>query len=88
MDEFQVAATPAAARQLNALPERIQSEFREAFQLLAQSPFRARPGLDVEKMSGTETCKLRRGHYRGIFRVDGREIVFLRFGHRSTVYRA
>ncbi len=84
---FRVMATPAACRQLAALPTQMQARFRAAFELLEGNPFRSRPGLDVAKMEGDETYRLHIGRFRGIFRVDGPDIVFLRFGHRSIVYR-
>jgi mRNA-degrading endonuclease RelE of RelBE toxin-antitoxin system len=87
MPPFIVQVSPAAAKQFRGLPAGTQARFAAAFERLASDPFRARPGLDVSKMEGGPTYRLRIGNFRGIFQVEGASVVFTRFGHRSTVYR-
>jgi mRNA interferase RelE/StbE len=86
MDRFRVIVVRAAARELESLPEHVQERFGRVFDRLQEDPFRARPGVDVLKMQGG-TYRVHVGRYRGIFRISGSDVVFLRFGHRSTVYR-
>ena len=88
MGRFSVAATPAAAKQFKGLPAGVKDRFQATFAALGEDPARRRPGLDVKPLKGAPgSYRLRVGHYRGIFKVTGKEILFTRFGHRSTIYR-
>lgn len=88
MGRFSIAATPAAAKQFKGLPAGVKNRFRAAFEALAEDHARRRPGLDVRPLRGAPgSYRLRVGTYRGIFMVTGKEILFTKFGHRSTVDR-
>lgn len=87
MPSFTIVASPAAARQFKGLPSHARDRFLAAFPLLEDDPHTPRPGLHIEKMTDRQTWRLRIGRFRGIFRIDGREVVFLRFAHRGEVYR-
>jgi mRNA-degrading endonuclease RelE of RelBE toxin-antitoxin system len=79
-----VSATPAAARQFDRLPADVRQRFLLAFDALVKDPF----SKDVAPLHGVlGSFRLRVGSYRGIFHAAGDEVVFTRFGHRSTVYR-
>ena len=86
MDPFRIIIVPAAAREFNDLPMHVQERFKQVFNRLEDNPFRPRPGLDVIKMQGGG-YRVHVGHYRGGFILEGRDVVFWRFGHRSTFYR-
>ncbi len=59
-----------------------------AFAKLQEDPWTARPGCHTEPLEGLPKArKLRVGQYRGIYEIDGFELLFTRFGHRSNVYR-
>ncbi|HJQ93198.1 MAG TPA: type II toxin-antitoxin system RelE/ParE family toxin [Candidatus Thermoplasmatota archaeon] len=88
MPGFQVSATPAAARDFDRLPPSAAARFRAAFDHLRKDPWTPRPGCHVEPLEGIPRArKLRIGVYRGIYEVQGTDVVFTRFGHRSKVYR-
>jgi len=83
-----IVFTEAAQRQLEALPDSVHKRLARVVPLLLAEPFRPRPGLDVKPLTGHQGLwRLRIGHYRGIYCLDGSTLRFLRFGHRSTVYR-
>lgn len=83
---YVVTIATSAARELDNLPAHIQSRFQAAFTLLQDNPFRPRAGLDVIKMHGG-AYRVHVGSYRGMFMLQGNEVAFFRFGHRSTIYR-
>ncbi len=71
------------------LPRSIRRPFDMGRSELERSPFRSVPGiLDVRALQGG------RGHwtmrvrgYRGLYRVDDHEVVFVAFRPRPTAYR-
>jgi addiction module RelE/StbE family toxin len=78
---------PSAEREFRRLPREVQRRFAEAFELLAEDPTRARPGLDVRPLRGVKGAwRLRIGDYRGIYEIAPGNVRFTRFGHRSNVY--
>lgn len=85
---FRVVLKPSASKELAALPRHIQVRFARVVHELESDPFRCRSKLDVLRMQGAPArYRLRLGDHRGIFEVEGDVVRFLRFGHRSTVYR-
>jgi mRNA interferase RelE/StbE len=87
LPSFQVLFTSSAEREFRALPREIQERFASTFELLRENATQGRPGCDVRRLSGIAAAwRLRVGDYRGIYALVGEEIIFTRFGHRSTVY--
>lgn len=76
----------SAERELARLPRDVQERFAKAFEEMAKDP-RPRPGLDTKPLRGMKGAwRLRIGSYRGIFEMEGGQVRFTRFGHRSNVY--
>jgi mRNA-degrading endonuclease RelE of RelBE toxin-antitoxin system len=69
------------------MPRAYVEKFSVAFShIQAEGP--AAPALDSHPLSGGRALwTLRIGPYRGIFRWDGDEARFIRFGHRRSVYQ-
>ncbi|HEX9708736.1 MAG TPA: type II toxin-antitoxin system RelE/ParE family toxin [Candidatus Thermoplasmatota archaeon] len=87
MCAFVVLFTSSAEREFRRLPNDVQSRFSDAFGLLEVDPRRRRAGCDVRMLSGVANAwRLRVGDYRGIYAVEGDDVVFTRFGHRRSIY--
>lgn len=79
--------SPEETRSLGKLPHPYLERFDEAFSLIEASGPSA-PPLDSHPLSGgLRLWTLRIGPYMGIFRWDGEEARFIRFGHRRSVYQ-
>jgi mRNA-degrading endonuclease RelE of RelBE toxin-antitoxin system len=79
--------SPAADRTFSVLPKRARDRFNAAFAVLEEEGVRRLPGLDVRQMRNYRNVwRIRIGDYRGVFRLDGDEIRFVKFGHRRTIY--
>jgi mRNA interferase RelE/StbE len=84
---FVVLFTSSAEREFRRLPRDVKERFSDAFALLEVDPGRRRAGCDVRMLSGVANAwRLRVGDYRGIYAVEGGDVVFTRFGHRRSVY--
>jgi mRNA interferase RelE/StbE len=84
---FVVLFTSSAEREFRRLPRDVQARFSDAFARLESDPRRRRPGCDLRMLSGVANAwRLRVGDYRGIYAVEGEEVVFTKFGHRRSVY--
>ena len=82
-----VRFSPEGSRSLGNLPHLYLEKFNVAFALVEEGGPRAAP-LDSHPLSGNQRLwTLRIGPYRGIFRWDGDEARFIRFGHRRSVYQ-
>jgi mRNA-degrading endonuclease RelE of RelBE toxin-antitoxin system len=80
-------ADSIAGRSFDRLPRRIQLQFNEAFELIADQPRSRSPSLDLHQLSGYRNVwTLRIPPWRGIYAIDGSQVVFLIFGHRNNVY--
>ncbi len=86
---YSVRFTRSAASELMRLPKSIRRQFDVGFSELERSPFRSVPGiLDVHALKGGRglwTVRVR--GYRGLYRIDGHEVVFVAFRPRPTAYR-
>ena len=80
-----VVARPAA-RDLDALPEKVLHAVTELFSALAENPARLGKPLGFE-LAGLLSA--RRGPYRVIYELDEerRVVTVIAVGHRSDVYR-
>jgi mRNA interferase RelE/StbE len=84
---FVVLFTSSAEREFRRFPRDVQARFSRAFALLEVDPGRRRAGCDVRMLSGVANAwRLRVGDYRGIYAVEGDDIVFTKFGNRRSVY--
>ena len=86
---YAIRFTRSAANELMRLPRAIRHQFDAGFGELGSSPFQSVPGiLDVHALKGGRglwTMRVR--GYRGLYRVDGDEVVFVAFRPRPTAYR-
>jgi len=84
---FRLAFVATADQSFAPLPRGIQRQFDLAFDHLRQEPRLGGSELDVHQLYGYRNVwTLRIPPYRGIYVIEGREIVFVVFGHRATVY--
>jgi mRNA-degrading endonuclease RelE of RelBE toxin-antitoxin system len=80
-------ARPLAGRSFDLLPRRAQLRFNRAFGPLANHPRTASAELDVHQLAGYQNLwTLRIPPWRGIYAIDGNDVVFIVFGHRNDVY--
>lgn len=85
---YPITFKSSASKEFERLPRQVQVRFRSAMEVLAVDPLRPRPGIHIAPLQDRKPeWKLRVGHYRGIYVVEGDVIRFKRFGHRSVVYR-
>lgn len=88
---YALLASPAGQKSLDALPKLVADGLREMLQVLAETPRSRR--FDIKALQGPQRepplLRLRVGEYRVILFVDHQrqEIVVVRAGRRSTVYR-
>jgi mRNA-degrading endonuclease RelE of RelBE toxin-antitoxin system len=80
-------ARPVAGRSFDLLPRNAQLRFNQAFGLLAIHPRTPSAELDVHQLTGYRNVwTLRIPPWRGIYAIDGDDVVFIIFGHRDDVY--
>jgi len=85
--KFRLTFAPTADQSFATLPRRIQLQFDRAFGLLQQQPRTRGAELDTHQLYGYQNVwTLRIPPYRGIYAIDGGEVVLVIFGHRDTVY--
>lgn len=88
---YALFASPAAQRELDALPTVIAEGIRKVLRILADDPRTNR--LDLRPLRAVDgeppALRLRLGQYRVILRIyhDLEEIRIARIGHRRSVYR-
>jgi mRNA-degrading endonuclease RelE of RelBE toxin-antitoxin system len=84
---YRLSFAPTADHSFRRLPARIKGEFDRAFDLLAEDPTGARPGLDAHQLYGYRNVwTLRIPPFRGVYAIDGHELVWIIFGARESVY--
>ena len=83
---YQVALTPAAARQLRKLDPQSRRRIQAAIELLAADP---RPPSAIQVVGGGGEWRVRTGDYRIIYEIHDQQllIVVLGVGHRRENYR-
>ena len=83
---WSVIVAPAAARDLDRLPERAVGAAVGSFEALARNPYRVGKALHFE-LEGLWVA--RRGPYRVVYGIDEerREVNVVAVGHRADVYR-
>jgi mRNA interferase RelE/StbE len=83
---YRIEFTPKAERDFKALDWQIQRRLARRIDSLAENPY----PQGIKKLAGEEELyRLRVGHYRIIYQVQGKRLVVLviGIGHRSDVYR-
>ncbi|MBI2368710.1 MAG: type II toxin-antitoxin system RelE/ParE family toxin [Deltaproteobacteria bacterium] len=82
---YRIELTPAAQRDLAALPREMLKRVDARILTLAEDPYRG-----AKKLEGPEGfLRVRVGDYRIIYQVEGDRLVVIvvRVGHRREVYR-
>lgn len=80
-----VQYTKKAIKGIQKLPANIAEQFRTAFQEIADN----RGNWDVKKLTGREGYRLRIGGYRGIYKIEGEQVMVLVLdvGPRGGIYK-
>ena len=81
---YRLVFTRRAARDLEALEPEVRQRIGEALERYRQEPLRYARRMAYPTLGG---YRFRVGDYRVIFDMEGEEIVVLRVGHRSHIYR-
>ncbi len=81
---FRLVYTERAARDIRALDPGTKARIGHALRRLEQDPGRNSKRLTQPALG---TFRYRIGDYRVIFDILGSDLVILRVGHRSTIYR-
>jgi mRNA interferase RelE/StbE len=83
---YEVALTPAAARQLRKFDPQVRRRLQAAIELLATEP---RPPAATRLVGGNGEWRVRTGDYRIVYEVvDERLLVLvLSVGHRREIYQ-
>ncbi len=84
---FTVRLTPAFRRDLEALPERVQTTIIEAVKRLEENPFGPPPKIKKLKGRGVGQWRLEVWPYRVRYDVIGHDVVLYRVRHRKDIYR-
>lgn len=81
---YRLTYTLKAAKDISKLPKDIKDRIKKSLEKYVENPF-----LYARKMVDTSfgTYRFRIGDYRVIFDVKDDELIILRVGHRSKVYR-
>lgn len=84
---FRLTFTPTADNSFGFLQRRVQERFNQAFELLGRDPRRPGADLDVHQLYGYRNVgTLRIPPFRGIYAIDGSDVVMVVFGHRDIIY--
>jgi mRNA interferase RelE/StbE len=83
---YEVALTPAAARQLHRLDRHAQRRLQAVIDLLADEP---RPPAAKQLVGGAGQWRVRTGDFRVVYEIqDARLLVLVvAVGHRREIYR-
>jgi mRNA interferase RelE/StbE len=83
---YEVALTPAAARQLHRLDRQAQRRLQAVIDLLADEP---RPPAAKQLVGGAGQWRVRTGDFRVVYEIqDARLLVLVvAVGHRREIYR-
>jgi mRNA-degrading endonuclease RelE of RelBE toxin-antitoxin system len=85
---FKLTFAPTADQSFPSLPRWARQRFDRAFDQLEREARRARVDFDVHQLYGyTNIWTLRIPPCRGVYAIDGIEVVMVIFGHRDTVYQ-
>jgi mRNA-degrading endonuclease RelE of RelBE toxin-antitoxin system len=83
---YHLTFAPTADRSFQKLPPRVRHAFNRAFDVLEDEPTGNDPRVDVHQHYGYRNVWTRIPPYRGVYVVDGSEVVWIVFGPRASVY--
>ena len=84
---FHLTFAPTADRSFRDLPRRIQLRFDRAFDALERDPRRGNGCLNIHQLYGyLKVWTLRIPLFRGMYAIEGAEVVMVVFGLRNSVY--
>lgn len=85
MGKYRIVFRKSVARELRRIPNRDLGRILATIDSLSEEP---RPS-GVERLSGQERYRVRRGNYRIIYELNDKEVivVVVKVGHRRDVYR-
>lgn len=85
MASYNVFIKPAAAKELEHLPDKLRRQVAKRMPALAGNP--RPPGC--EKMTGDDLYRIRQGDYRVVYSIsdDVLTVLVIQIGHRRDVYR-
>ena len=84
---YEIVFKKSAAKELNALPQRVRQKILDAIQLLSLNPYTEI--LQIKKMKGADSLyRVRIQDYRVIYLVENQiiKITIIKIGHRKDVY--
>jgi mRNA-degrading endonuclease RelE of RelBE toxin-antitoxin system len=80
-------AKPIASQSFARLPRKIRFQFNAAFEGLSLQPRGRTAVFDVRQLRGYQNVwTLRISQSRGVYAIDGNEVVLIVFGPRHSVY--
>jgi mRNA interferase RelE/StbE len=85
---YEIVFKKSAAKELKALPQKVQQKIIDAVQLLAINPYTEL--LQIKKMKGAENLyRLRIQDYRLIYVIENKHIkvTVIKMGHRKEIYK-
>ena len=85
MGRYSLFIKPSAAKEIEAVPKVDRLRIIQRIQSLSDDPWP--PGH--EKLSGDDKYRVRQGHYRILYSIDGNELIVtvVRVAHRREAYR-
>lgn len=84
---YEIVFKKSAAKELQALPQKIQQKILDAVQLLSLNPYTEL--LQIKKMKGADSLyRVRIQDYRIIYVIENRliKVTIIKIGHRKEVY--
>ena len=86
-DSARVQLTRAAARDLDRLPALTREQVLADIRSLERAPLAAPPRIKRLKGFGFALYRLRSGHHRVLYRLDGQVVTVMRVIDRKDLYR-
>ncbi|OYZ13535.1 MAG: hypothetical protein B7Y39_17440 [Bdellovibrio sp. 28-41-41] len=84
---YEIVFKKSAAKELQALPQKIQQKILDAVQLLSLNPYTEL--LQIKKMNGADSLyRVRIQDYRIIYLIENQliKVTIIKIGHRKEVY--
>ncbi len=84
---YEIVFKKSAAKELQALPQKIQQKILDAVQLLSLNPYTEL--LQIKKMKGADSLyRVRIQDYRVIYLIENQiiKVTIIKIGHRKEVY--
>lgn len=84
---YEIVFKKSAAKELQALPKKVQQKILDAVQLLSLNPYTEL--LPIKKMKGADSLyRVRIQDYRVLYVIENRliKVTIIKIGHRKEVY--